>query len=645
MDHKPYIPKYIRYLFLSFLALLVINSVFRIVFLFNNKELTGISSNLDICYALFNRGLLFDIYIACLILLIPFLLTSIPFIRNNRYKLVYQISNWIIIILGIINISALVTDIGFFEYYNSRLTNSVFDWTNDMGLMFKIMLSDNSYLIFYGVFIAISILFVFIQVRILKRVSMTPEPHFQKKMRLIVFFGSLIILLTAIRGTFRLDHRPLNYDDSYFSENPFLNQLGFNPVYTLVHSYTDDKIDYFKTNKEAVKTALKFLDRESGKYSNPFEIKVEVADSLEKKPNIILIFLESMSNDIVSRYNPHYRTTPFLDGLANQGIIFDNFFSSGIHTYNGIFSSLYGLPAIMHNNPLNSVQTVNLKFNGLPSILKQKNYNTSFYVTGEKKFDNMNGFLIPNGFDKMIGEIDYPKDSIYNGWGVTDNTMFNRILTDCDSLHDKNTRFFIAALTITSHDGYLIPSEDEDKVHNTKYPYALYEYADLILSKFMKSVQKKNWFDNTVFVFVGDHGQNFTSKYDMCLSYHRVPLIIYAPKYFNHRQINSLGIQQDIYPTLLGLLNMNYINTSLGVDLFKHNRKFAYFSADNKLGIIDNKYYLIYRGKENISMYNIHNYNIKDIYSKNRPLADTMKMYGFSMLQSAQYLINKGLTN
>ena len=640
---KNNIPVHIRFLLASLLWLLLIGFTFRLTLFFLNIELTNNASSFDIYYSILNRGLLFDLHISSLILLLPFFLISIPFLLNKNHRQLLRISNGLIIVLGIVNIAVLISDIDFFSYYNSRITKAIFDWTDDIGLMLKVMKSDKTYFLAFAVFLLVAAIYIYVQTRILKTFVRKRAKLFSRKSRLILFFISLLLLFFGIRGSFNFRRMPLNSNDAYFSENPFLNQLGFNPVFTLAHSYRNAKINFFDNDEEAIKTALHYLDRKRSNTANPFETNVIGSDSI--KPNIILVFLESMSNAMVSRYHPAFRTTPFLDSLAQQGIVFDNFYSSGIHTYNGIFSSLYGLPAIMHNKPMNSVETANMRFYGLPWILKEKNYNTSFYITGAKRFDNMNGFLIPNGFDRIIGEVDYPADSIFNGWGVTDITMFNRVLADCDSLHKSGQQFFASVLTITTHDGYLVPTDYEEKLSNEEYPYKLYEYGDLLLEDFMNAAKNKEWFDNTVFVFVGDHGQNFSAVYDMSLNYHQVPLIIYSPKYFTHTAYKQPALQQDIYPTLCGLLDFSYKNNGLGVDLFTHKRKYAYFSADNKLGVTDDARFLIFRSKDNISMYDYKNSSLTNLYFDQPIQADSMKNYAFSMLQSAQYLIENKLTS
>lgn len=639
---RSYIPEFIQFIFLSLVLLLVINFVFRSTLFILNTNLATIASIYDIVYSFFNRGLLFDIYISLIILIIPFLISSIPFLINIPNKLYFIISNWFIILLAIINISISSTDLGFFSYYNSRITKAVFDWTDDLGLMVKIMGNDTTYLPYFLAFIIVVIIYIYVQRKIYKNVINSHTVRYNILFRVLVLLLFLISFFFGIRGSFDFSRMPLNADDAYFSENPFLNQLSFNPVYTLAHSYTDTKVNYFTSDDDAVIAAMKYLDRDMSNSINPFEIQVIGSDSI--KPNIVFILMESMSNAMVSRYNKEQITTPFLDSLARNGIVFDNFYSAGIHTYNGIFSSFYGLPAIMHNKPLNSVQTANMKFYGLPNILQKKKYHTTFYITGAKKFDNMNGFLLPNGFDEIIGESDYPEDSIFDGWGVTDKIMYNRVLNKCDSLYNNATSFLAGILTITTHVGYHVPPAYKDKVTNKQYPYDLYEYSDLLLKEFMASAKTKPWFDNTIFVFVGDHGQNFSALYDMNLNYHRVPLIIYSPKYFSHIEYDGFGLQQDIFPTLFGLLDYSYTNNSLGVDLFKHKRKYGYFSADNKLGIINEKHFLIYRSKKNISMYDYRAKSITDVYLDNLAEADSMKNYAFSMLQSAQYLIENQLT-
>ena len=631
------IPRKIFFIVLSLALILAINTVFRIILFSLNYSLVKDTPINEILYSFFNRGILFDLYISIIIIIIPFLLISIPFLINKKWNVIYKISNYFIITLVLINIAVSASDLVFFKYYNSRITNAIFDWTNDFSSMMKLVITNSSYLPYILLFILVSSLYIYLQHKILRISISIKNLRINIFFRILIFLIAFILLFFGVRGTFNLGHRPLNSDDVYFSDTPFLNQLGFNPVFSLVNSYRGDKISYFNNDNEAINFAIKSLNIRKSKCLNPFQQIIENNDSI--KPNIVFIFMESMSNSMVSRYNKADRTTPFLDSIANNGIVFDKFYSAGTHTYNGIFSSLYGLPAIMHNKPLNSLETSNMKFYGLPTILKEKGYTNYFFVTGSKNFDNMNGFLLPNGFNKIISEEDYSKSEIENGWGVSDKVMFNRVLKECDSLYVKNKPFFVNVLTISSHEWYEVPKWCNHNFFHKNYPKKRYEFMDLMMKKFMAKAKTKKWFNNTVFIFVGDHGQNFSPVYDLNLNYHKIPLIIYSPKYIKPAVYSNIGLQIDIYPTVCGLFNFSYINNSLGLDLYKQKRKYAYFGSDNKFAVIDDKYFLLYRSKNNISLYKYVNNSKIDLYNENKLKADSMCNYGFSMLQSAQYII------
>jgi len=121
--------------------------------------------------------------------------------------------------------------------------------------MFKIMGNDSTYLPYFIIFILVVILYVYIQRKILNK-SLTLQPtHYNITIRIFVLLISLTSFFFGIRGSFDFSRMPLNVDDAYFSENPFLNQIGYNPVYTLAHSYTDSEIDYFKNNEDAITKA------------------------------------------------------------------------------------------------------------------------------------------------------------------------------------------------------------------------------------------------------------------------------------------------------------------------------------------------------------------------------------------------------
>ena len=67
-------------------------------------------------------------------------------------------------------------------------------------------------------------------------------------------------------------------------------------------------------------------------------------------------------------------------------------------------------------------------FAGLPTILQDNGYRTLFFMTHESQYDNMNGYLRTNGFDRIFAQEDYPKDKVVNSFGVQDDFLYQYAL-------------------------------------------------------------------------------------------------------------------------------------------------------------------------------------------------------------------------
>ena len=113
------------------------------------------------------------------------------------------------------------------------------------------------------------------------------------------------------------------------------------------------------------------------------------------------------------------------------------------------------------------------------------------------------------------------------------------------------------------------------------------EYADWSIGQFMQQAAEKPWFDNTLFIFLGDHGHFYKPIYDISLKYNHIPIVFYAPGRIAAHFVDRLAMQIDIAPTLLALLGIEAPQSMLGIDLMHHTRPYAFFSADDKIGCVD----------------------------------------------------------
>ena len=96
-------------------------------------------------------------------------------------------------------------------------------------------------------------------------------------------------------------------------------------------------------------------------------------------------------------------------------------------------------------------------------------------------------------------------------------------------------------------------------------------YTDNVIGKFIDKNKLKEWFNNTVFVFISDHGiKNFEELYEDPRNAH-IPLIMYGKNIQESITINKIASQVDITPTLLHLIGYPYDYNLMGSNILSNS--------------------------------------------------------------------------
>jgi phosphoglycerol transferase MdoB-like AlkP superfamily enzyme len=348
--------------------------------------------------------------------------------------------------------------------------------------------------------------------------------------------------------------------------------------------------------------------------------------------------MESMSADLMSRYGNTENLTPFLDSLALRGYSFDKTYTAGIHTYNGIFSTLFSFPALFRYHPMKDIAM--LRYNGMAGALKKHGYSTTFFTTHDGQFDNMEGFLRNNDFEKIISQKDYPSKEVKSTLGVPDDYLFRFAVAEINKQHGDGKPFFAAFMTGSNHAPIIIP--DYFTPTSRTLPSQAVEYSDWSLQQLVDLSAKEAWFDSTLFVFIADHGSACVPVYDMPLSYHHSPFIIYAPKILGEpHAFDMLTAQLDVFPTVMGLLALPYVNNTLGVDVLAKPRPYVYFCADNKYGVLDDEYFMVVKESGEEALYRYVDKDVRNIIGEHEERANAMRSYALSNMQTYRHLLEK----
>ncbi|PTQ88913.1 LTA synthase family protein [Agitococcus lubricus] len=376
-------------------------------------------------------------------------------------------------------------------------------------------------------------------------------------------------LIVAVAGGLRGDSVPA------LSTNMYVEELARNGAFQFFYAFRHNELDYETfyqhIKPELASTLLKqnvVLAHETLVNPNAlFDVtrRVDVPEP-ERKLNVLLISVESLSGEYLRSLGGTENITPHLDQLSQESLFFKQYYATGNRTVRGLEALTLGIP------PTPGSAVVRRPNNGglfsLASVLNAKGYDSKFIYGGYGYFDNMNAFFAGNGYH-VVDRTDFTEDEqgFANVWGVADEYLYLRAMREADKSFAANKPFFSIIMTTSNHRPYTFP-EGRIDAPQKKWSSAV-KYTDWAIANFIKEARKKPWFDNTVFVISADHCAGSAGKTAVPVERYHIPLIIYAPKHVKPQIVDHIVSQMDVPPTILGLLNMDYTSRFLGRDMLR----------------------------------------------------------------------------
>ncbi|MBN2682759.1 MAG: sulfatase-like hydrolase/transferase [Bacteroidales bacterium] len=578
---------------LLFLLLMEFSRLFFLILNFGYFGDIGFINSLS-CFFF---GLQFDIYVF-FVFLAPFTLMSLlpgNFVNRKSYQLSLKI---IFIVFTSLLVLANFVDSEYFRFNFKRSTADVFSFLNAGGgeteNLLPVFLRD----FWYILLVWIGLLFGAWKIYPKSKANSKLKQKFSIKffaIQNIILVFVIALLFTISRG---LQRTPLNIlSASKYTEAKYI-PLVLNTPFTLILTWGKsdlEKVEYFKNSEEL-------------KIYNPviqFNKKEEF-----KKQNVVIIILESFSQEYSGILSGNKCYTPFLDSLAKKGLSFKNGYANGKRSIEALPAILAGIPTLMNNAYVSSAYSVN-QINSLATVLKEEGYVSSFFHGGKNGTMAFDDFAKIAGFDEYYGYNEYPEKSHYDGnWGIFDEEYLQYF---AGKLNEYEQPFLSVVFTLSSHHPYSVPEKyagkfEEGPVKITK----VIEYADYSLRKFFETASKMDWYNNTLFVLVADHtGQAIGKKYYSSAGTFRVPIIYFHPADSNLCGISEQTTQQiDIMPSILDYLNYTKPFLAFGNSVFTNaENPFAIMFVNNLYQLITNEKVYQFDGKNPVSLY-FHNSDI-----------------------------------
>ncbi|MDO4758274.1 MAG: sulfatase-like hydrolase/transferase [Rikenellaceae bacterium] len=638
----------VGYLLTLHVAALVIFTLFRVaLFLLTSYEIPAESNSISLIATAFVKGLWFDNVIACYILALPLVVMWIAGLCNYTPRWLYRTTAAWYTLFYAVAFTFTAANIPYFEYFFKIINSSIFNWFSYVGTTAGMIFGESSYhlpiLLGSLAILGWGALAFYLAKRFWQK-SLTAHAAISWLRRAIILVvGALLagLCMLGIRG--RMGYNPIKISQAYFCEDPFLNQIGVNPVFNLLTSALDDRRKENKQlelldEEQALAHAQTLLGRKGIEGISPLAREVEASTAPNRK-HVVVIFMESMSAHLLQAYGQEKALTPYLDSIYHHSLTFDRIYSAGIHTNHGLFSTLYSFPTIMKRNAMKG--SVVPQYSGLPTTLQREGYRNLFFMTHESQYDNMNAFFRTNGFDEIYAEEDYPKEKIANHFGVADDYLYEYALPILSDRAASGNPFFAVLLSISNHPPYVIPPYF--KPRSERIEDQIVEFADWSIAQFMAKAAKEPWFEDTIFLFLGDHGKLVgTPECEMPQSYNHIPLIIHGEG-ITPMHHTSFGGQIDIAPTLLHLLGISYTQNNFGVNLLNEERPCTFYTADNLIAARDEAHLYIYSpetGQEFCYDTSAEKIRLTEFDAD----FEALKSYCFAMLQSTEWMVRNKLT-
>jgi phosphoglycerol transferase MdoB-like AlkP superfamily enzyme len=395
--------------------------------------------------------------------------------------------------------------------------------------------------------ISVTVLFGFLYKRLIDKLFLKSDPIRYKlpaSALSILLFASLII---PVRGGFGV--APINAGTVYFDNNMFINHTAVNVVWNVGSSFFNRKPSENPYSYGELSKAVALTDS--------LTVNKGITEKVlnNSRPNILLIILESFGNSLVGPLGGDSLTTPCLNRLIREGLLFTNFYATGNRTDKALPAILNGYPA----QPATSIIKEPRKTQKLASLVKIMNglnYKSSFWYGGDINFANFNSFVIGSGFSQIITMENFDPSDYNSKWGVHDDVLFKVFR---DSMVMVREPFFRVVLTLSSHEPFEVPMDPVfiGKDDLTKFKNSVY-YTDKTVGDFISWAKTTNWWNNTLVILVADHCRR-NSPEDLVYSQEifKIPMLwLGGALEARGRRIEKLGTQVDIPLTLINQLGV-----------------------------------------------------------------------------------------
>ena len=320
----------------------------------------------------------------------------------------------------------------------------------------------------------------------------------------------------------------------------------------------------------------------------------------DNAPNVLLLILDTVRAANLSVYGYSRATSPVLDSLARDGVVFEQAYSTAAWSLPAHASLLTGVWS--HETGADYLRRISDDLPTVTEVLSRNGYVTGAFMANASWAGHETGFQ--RGFHRFVSNRSDPKLIVWNTT-LTQTPLLNEVVAGLvrgqprrilDALRQFNLRaalvrgdnlrratevtgpfliwrrevgtrhpWFATLNLIDAHDPYVTPFEErfnEGRTPMDKYDGGI-AYVDSILGQLFYELESTGDLENTLVIVTSDHGEKFGEHGEFThggspyLPVVHVPLLVRYPNRFPRgTRRNELRTTADVPATILDVTGL-----------------------------------------------------------------------------------------
>ena len=339
---------------------------------------------------------------------------------------------------------------------------------------------------------------------------------------------------------------------------------------------------------------VKFYGEEKNRMTTYTHASAFIDEKQTKQPNVIIIFAESLSANLLNVYSPReFNNSPNIEKFSHESMLVTDYYNHAFPTLNGLRGQLCSSFSNLGSFPGSNIRMVD-QLNDksfqycLPTLLSNSGYDTTYLTHSARNKFEIQQLIKQLNFDKTFFNFDTAQTLLkLNNPESVDDLSDTQVMKSLWTLATQKAKeekpFFIAVSTIQTHGGFPLSKENDFFAHPVNSPQDLTSMENKVFNfdhafgEFWEAFMHSPLKENTIVILTGDHvlpasNESFEAtqeKPNSYKSFDKLALIIYDPTNKLHGTYSANATSLDLAPSIMQMIGeKDHENQFQGYSLF-----------------------------------------------------------------------------